>query len=172
MGVGGEKWKGKGDVGRYRWGKMEREKRRRKWLSKTSYFCYQTCRELSACQFLSSGLSFMQFVLILVQGNSYKGHLIGGSVQIQRFSLISRLKKWQCPSRHGAGGDESSTSLSEGSQKTLLPWVELKHRISKSTPTVTYFLKCHIYSWKAILVNTTTFHGPSIFKPPHLSRLL
>ena len=80
------------------------------------------------------------------QGNSYKGHLIGGSVQIQRFSLISRLKKWQCPSRHGAGGDESSTSLSEGSQKTLLPWVELKHRISKSTPTVTYFLKCHIYS--------------------------
>jgi hypothetical protein len=27
------------------------------------------------------------------QGNSYKGHLIGGSVQIQRFSLISRLKK-------------------------------------------------------------------------------
>ena len=80
------------------------------------------------------------------EGNSYKGHLIGGSVQIQRFSLISRLKKWQCPSRHGAGGDESSTSLSEGSQKTLLPWVELKHRISESKPTVTDFLKCYIYS--------------------------
>ena len=99
------------------------------------------------------------------QGNSHKGHLIGGSVQIQRFSLISRLKKWQCPSRHGAGGDESSTSLSEGSQKTLLPWVELKHRISKSTPTVTYFLKCHIYSRNAILPNTATCHRPSIFTP-------
>lgn len=166
MGVGGEKWKGKGDVGRYRWGKMEREKRRRKWLSKTSYFCYQTCRELSACQFLSSGLSFMQFVLILVQGNSYKGHLIGGSVQIQRFSLISRLKKWQCPSRHGAGGDKSSTSWSEARRLFCPVW------ISRSKHIVTDFLKHHIYARKATLPTTATCHGPSIFSPPHLSRSL
>ena len=46
------------------------------------------------------------------QDNSYKGeHLIGGGVQIQRFNLLSlRQKEWQCSSRHGAGGSESSTS--------------------------------------------------------------
>ena len=136
-------------------------------------FCLWVSLQCGIFYAVCLNLGFIAVKRYYDQGNSYKRHLIRGSVQIQRFSLISsRLKKWQCPSIHGAGWDKSSTSWTEGDQKTLLPWVELKHRITKSTPTVTYFLKCHIYSWKAILVNTTTFHGPSIFKPPHLSRLL
>ena len=45
------------------------------------------------------------------QGNSYKGWLTGSEVQ----SIIIKAGTWQRPGRHGAGGDESSTSSSEGS---------------------------------------------------------
>jgi hypothetical protein len=37
--------------------------------------------------------------------------LTGSEVQF----IIIKVGAWQCPGRHGAGGDESSTSSSEGS---------------------------------------------------------
>jgi hypothetical protein len=53
--------------------------------------------------------------------NSYKGHLVGAGLQVQRFSpLSSWWEAWQHPGRHDAGeGTESSTSSSEGRRKRL-----------------------------------------------------
>ena len=48
--------------------------------------------------------------------NSFKGqYLIGSGLQVQRFSPLLCCETWQHPSRHGAGGAESSTSCSVGS---------------------------------------------------------
>ena len=50
------------------------------------------------------------------QGNSYKGHLIGVGLQVQRFSPLSLWEEaWQHPGRHGARKAESSTFCSKGS---------------------------------------------------------
>jgi hypothetical protein len=64
-----------------------------------------------------------------------------------------------------------STSWTEGSRiKLSLHWVELEHWTSKPTPTVTEFLQDgHIYSNKVTLLNSATSHGPSIFKPSHIT---
>jgi hypothetical protein len=52
------------------------------------------------------------------QDNSYK---IVAGLQVQRFGpLLSWHEAWHRPGRHGAGGTESSTSCSEGKQKTVL----------------------------------------------------
>ena len=53
------------------------------------------------------------------QGNFYKGqHLIKAGLQLQRFSPLSLWQEaWQHAGRHGAGGAESSTSLSKGGQE-------------------------------------------------------
>jgi hypothetical protein len=75
------------------------------------------------------------------QGNSYKGHLIGAGLQVPRFSpLSSRQEAWQYPGRHGAGGDDSSTSCSEGEQEKTVSHLT-RRRVSKPTATVTHFLK-------------------------------
>ena len=86
------------------------------------------------------------------QGNSYKRqqHLTGAGLQVQRFSpLSSRQEAWQHLGRHGTGGAESSTSCSEGKQKTAV-FQAARVKVLKPTLTVTYFLqqghtsqKCH-----------------------------
>ena len=62
------------------------------------------------------------------QGNSYiqKPFIVAG-LQFQRFNTLSSWwEAWQHPGRRGAGGTESSTFWSKGSQEeTLIPhWVE------------------------------------------------
>jgi hypothetical protein len=106
------------------------------------------------------------------QGNSYRGHFIGADLQIQRFSLSSSWwETWHLGRSGVRKGAESSTSWSEGSQEKTLHWVELEHETSKPTHTVIqFFQQDHIsLSSKAILPNSATFYGPSIFKPPHLA---
>jgi len=48
------------------------------------------------------------------QGKSYKGHLIGTGLQVQRFSPLIKVGAWQLAGRHGAGKAKSPTSSSEG----------------------------------------------------------
>ena len=47
---------------------------------------------------------------ILIRTAFNWGWLISSEVQ----SIIINVEAWQCPGRHGAGGNESSTSSSEG----------------------------------------------------------
>lgn len=128
---------------------MEGEKRRKKRLLKTCFFCYHTCRELSACQFLSSVVSFMMFVLIWVlllgkkyhdQGNSHKEHLIGSSVYMQRYSLLSRLKKCQ---------------YLIGSQSPSQQWHIFLN--STTTPERPSFINWHL-PWAKYIQTTTPFN--------------
>jgi hypothetical protein len=77
-----------------------------------------------------------------LRSNSSKGqHLTGAGFLVLRFSpLSSRQEAWQHPGRHGTGGAESSTSYSEGKQKTAV-FQEARRRVLKPTPTVTHFLQ-------------------------------
>jgi hypothetical protein len=92
------------------------------------------------------------------QGNSYKGqHLIGAGLRVQRFNpLSSGQETQQCPGRHSAGGAESSTSSSKGSQEQTVFHVA-RRRVSNPTLTVIDFLQQgHTYSNKATPPNSVT----------------
>jgi hypothetical protein len=79
--------------------------------------------------------------------------LTGSEVQ----SIIVKLETWQHLGRHGAGGAESSTSSSEGSQEHTTILQEARRRDSKPIPTVTHFLQQgHTYSNKATVPNSAT----------------
>ena len=84
-------------------------------------------------------------------------HLIGAGLQVQRFSpLSSRWKTWQHSGRHGAGGAESSASLSEGCQEKT-GFQPARMRILQPTHTVTHFFQQgHTYSNKATPPSTAT----------------
>ena len=132
-------------------------------------------------KYLESKIVFVRALLLWI-GNSYKGHLIGAGLQVQRFSPLSSKWEhdsvWASPGRHGTGkGAESSASWSGGSRRTLshrhlgersLPHkAEPEHRTSRPTYTVTHVLQQgHTYSNKATPSNDTTSHEPSLFKPP------
>jgi hypothetical protein len=73
------------------------------------------------------------------QGNSHKEHLIGAGFQVNVRSIINKARAWQHPGRHGAGGAESSTSLSKDKQKT--DFQAARTRVLKPMPTVTHFLQ-------------------------------
>ena len=82
------------------------------------------------------------------QGDSYKGkHLIGASLQDQRFRPLS---SWQETGSMQAGialEKECSTPCSKGEQENIS---QAARRVSKASPTVTHFLQQnHTYSNKA-----------------------
>jgi hypothetical protein len=68
------------------------------------------------------------------------GWLTGSEVQ----TIIIKAGVWQLPGRHGAGGVESSTSCSEGKQKTNFQAARM--RVSKPMPTVTHLLQQGYYT--------------------------
>jgi hypothetical protein len=84
-----------------------------------------------------------------------KATLIRAAVNWGRLQCIAiKAGAWQNLVRHGAGGAESSTSCSEGKQKTGSHVV--KRRDSLLTPMVTYFLhQGYIDSNKATPLNRT-----------------
>jgi hypothetical protein len=91
------------------------------------------------------------------QGNSYKGqHLIGATLQVQRFSpLSSKLEAWHLPGRHGTGeGGESSMSCSKENQKTYFQVA--RRKVSKPPKMTTFLHQCHNYTNKAIPLNSAT----------------
>ena len=104
------------------------------------------------------------------QGNSYKGkHLTGAGLQFQRFSpLSSWWETWWHTCRHDAK-DSWTFYISIQRQPggaSLPPWMELEHRTSKPTPTVTHFLQqSHTHSNTATAPNGATYHKSSILKP-------
>ena len=97
----------------------------------------------------------------------------GAGLQFQRFSPLSPGQEtWQPAGRHGAGGAESSTTWSEGSQEET--WFSaLGGALAVGVFEVhlhsdTFLQQGQTYSNKAILSNSATFHGPGIFKPPQI----
>ena len=98
------------------------------------------------------------------QSNCCKGqYLIGAGIQTQRFRpLSSRLEHSStqaCMAWHGMEGTESSASLAQSSQEQTVFEV-VRRRVSKSIPTVTYFLQhSHTYSNKPTPPNTATPYG-------------
>lgn len=64
----------------------------------------------------------------------------------------------------------ASTSWSQGSQEKTVSQAA-RRSVSKPTPTVMHFLQQgHTYLNKATLPNIAASHGPSIFKPLHMTR--
>jgi hypothetical protein len=70
----------------------------------------------------------------LIKATFNWGWLTGSEVQ----SIIIKVRSWQNPGRHGAGGPESSTSYFESKQETGF---QEARRVLKPTPTVTYLLQ-------------------------------
>jgi hypothetical protein len=64
------------------------------------------------------------------------GWFTGSEVQ----SIIIKVGAWQCPSRHGAGGAESSISCSKGKQENT-GFQGTGMRVLKPTLIMTHFLQ-------------------------------
>jgi hypothetical protein len=64
------------------------------------------------------------------------GWLTGSEVQ----SIMIKAEAWQCPGRHGGGGDESLKSCSEGKQEKA-DFRVARMRVLMPTPTVTHLLQ-------------------------------
>jgi hypothetical protein len=65
------------------------------------------------------------------QDNSYKGYLIGTSLQVQRFSPLSSRQEVSHPGSHGAEEAKSSISCSKGKQETTSVFKIARRRVAK-----------------------------------------
>ena len=82
----------------------------------------------------------------LIKGNINWGWFTGSEVQF----IVIKVGEWQYPGKHGDGGNESSTSCFQGTQKT--GFQAARSRVLKPTPTKTHSLhQGHTSSNKATL---------------------
>lgn len=114
--------------------------------------------------FLLSYLGFIAVKRHRGHSNSYKEkHLIGDSLQFQRFSRLSSWwGAWQPVGRHGAReGDDSSTSSFSGRRilciSLSVTWAEY---LQASPHSDIFPQQSHIYSNKTTFPNSATSYGP------------